>query len=388
MTINVNRKIKVAQVITRMDWGGPPDILRILCQGLRDDEYEIRLISGETKHPSAKTREFLERFKDSFIPVPRLKRDICIISDLIAFISLWRLFRAGKFDIVHTHTAKAGFLGRIAAKLSAVPRVMHTPHGNNFYGYFGTLGSALVVLLEKIADYFTDRWVVLTELEKNDLLDYKISQAEKITVINSGIELNELTGAGIDALIKRRELGIDTSSDNLVAMIGRLEEVKGPEYFIKAAKIVLEKYTPVKFLLVGEGSLRERLKAQARSLKIEDRVIFCGWRDDVREILPIIDILVLPSLNEAVGRILLEAGCLGVPSVASRTGGVPEIILDGSTGILVRRGDALELAEGIVFLLRNPKKRMEIGLAAKEFIKSKFSAGNMIKQIEELYSQG
>ena len=156
---------------------------------------------------------------------------------------------------------------------------------------------------------------------------------------------------------------------------------------MEAAGLVLKEFPAVRFLLAGDGSLKERLKRRSEELGIKDRIVFLGWREDVPEILSAVDILALPSLNEAVGRVILEAGCLGVPAVASRTGGVPEIIRDGSTGILVSPGSARELAEGILLLLRDKEKRRAMGQAAKEWVSGEFSAGNMVKQIEGLYGE-
>ena len=181
------KKIKIAHVITRMDWGGSPDIVRILCQNLPKDIYEPWLITGETKHPSKKTEDFFKQCKDRIICIPALRRDIEPLNDLTTFFKLYVLFLKHRFDIVHTHTAKAGFLGRIAAKLAGVRKVVHTPHGHNFYGYFNPLASKIVVVLEKFADYFTDKIIALTELEKRDLIDYGVSNKEKIVVVKSGL---------------------------------------------------------------------------------------------------------------------------------------------------------------------------------------------------------
>ncbi|HLD40573.1 MAG TPA: glycosyltransferase family 4 protein [Candidatus Omnitrophota bacterium] len=381
------RKIKVAQVITRMDWGGSPDIVRILCERLSSDRYEVWLLTGGTEHPGKKTEDFFRRFKDRIIFVPELKRDVLPVSDLAAFFRLYFLFLKHRFDIAHTHTAKAGFLGRVAAKLAGVKMVIHTPHGNNFYGYFGRMFSALVVWLERFADCFTDRTIVLTELEKKDLIAYGVSKKEKIFVVPSGLELEEYSKGKADIAAKRQELGVSDANEAVVAMIGRLEPVKGPGYFIEAAGLVLKEFPAVRFLLAGDGSLKERLKRRSEELGIGDRIVFLGWREDVPEILSAVDILALPSLNEAVGRVILEAGCLGVPAVASRTGGVPEIIRDGSTGILVSPGSARELAEGILLLFRDKEKRRAMGQAAKEWVSGEFSAGNMVKQIEGLYGE-
>lgn len=388
------RKIKIAQVITRMDWGGSPDIVRILCERLNPDKYEVWLICGDTKHPSKKTEDFFGRFKDRIVVIPELRRDICPISDLAAFLRLYFLFLKHGFDIAHTHTAKAGFLGRISARLAGVPGIIHTPHGNNFYGYFGRVASRLVVWLERFADCFTDRTIVLTELEKKELIEYGVSKKEKISVVPSGLELEEYAQVKVDIVRKKQELGVNNTDETIVAMIGRLEAVKGPEYFIQAAGLVLKEFPAVRFLLAGDGALREKLEAQAERLGIKDRVVFLGWRDDVtvgaRHAAPLlsgIDVLALPSLNEAVGRIILEAACFGVPAVASRTGGVPEIIQDGLTGILVEPGNARELAEGIMLLLRDREKRLEMGQAAKELVFREFSLEKMVRQIEGLYDR-
>lgn len=386
------KKIKIAQVITRMDWGGSPDIVRILCERLNPDKYEVWLICGDTKNPSKKTEDFFGRFKDRIAVIPELRRDICPVSDLAAFVRLYFLFLKHRFDIAHTHTAKAGFLGRIAARFSGVPGIIHTPHGNNFYGYFGKVASRLVVYLERFADCFTDKTIVLTELEKKDLIACGVSKKEKIAVVPSGLELEEYSQVKVDIAGKKQELGLNNLNEAVVAMVGRLEAVKGPECFVEAAGLVLKEFPEVRFLLVGDGSLKDSLKKQAEKLGIKDRVVFLGWRDDVtvgaRHALPLlsgIDVLALPSLNEAVGRIILEAACFGVPAVASRTGGVPEIIQDGLTGILVEPGNPVELAKGIMLLLRDREKRLSMGQAAKELVFREFSVEKMVRQIEGLY---
>lgn len=380
-----NSKIKVVQVITRMDWGGAPDIVRILCALLSPDKFDVWLIIGETKHPSAKTADFLEKFREKTIVIPQLKRDIEPLNDFLTFVKLCHIFQFHKFDVVHTHTAKAGFLGRIAAKLSGVKSVFHTPHGNNFYGYFSPLASKIVVLLEKFADNFTDTTIVLTELEKKELMKYGVSRNEKITAVKSGLEFDTYQKMQVDVLKKKKELGIEDGSQNIVAMIGRLEPVKGPEYFIEAAKLVSEKYPQVKFLMVGDGSLREKLEVQLRQLKVYDKFIFLGWREDIPEILSVIDILVVPSLNEAVGRILLEAGYYGVPVIASCVGGIPEVVKDGVTGILVPSGNGAVLTQGLLSLLNDKAKRASMGKVAREWVRVNFSAEIMVRQISELY---
>ncbi len=380
------KKIKIAQVITRMDWGGSPDIVRIICNKLEPLVYEITLISGQTLYPSKKTKEFLPHFGNKFTVIQELRRDINPFYDLRALSKLYQLFRKEKFDIVHTHTAKAGALGRIAAKLAGTPRIIHMSHGHNFYGYFGVLGSAMVTVVERFCNKFTDKIIALTELEKEDLIKFKVCKPEKVAVVNSGLELDSYRKVNVDAVNIKQSFGIEPHL-NLVGMISRLEPVKGADHIVRAAKIVIDRFVNVRFLIAGEGALREKMEADARELGIFDKFLFLGWREDIREILSVLDLLVQPSLNEAVGRILIEAGACGVPVVATKVGGIPEIIKDNETGILVLPKDADSLAKGILFLLENKEKRVAMGEKAKAWVDEKFSAEKMVNEISDLYKK-
>lgn len=380
------KKIKVAQVITRLDWGGSPDIVRVICTYLDPEVYDITLIIGVTKYPNLKTEEFLKKFGQKALFLPELKRNINPLSDLAAFLRLYFLFRRQKFDIVHTHTAKAGALARTAAFLAGTPVIVHTLHGHNFYGYFGPVSSRIVTIIERWLGYLTDKIIALTELERKDLISFKAAGSEKIRLIYQGLEMEGYAGLNIDKHRVRHSLGIKPD-EKVVGMIGRLEPVKGPEYFIKAAKSVAEVFPRVKFILVGEGSLREKLEKQMKSLGLEEKFIFTGWREDIPEILSILDLLVLPSLNEGVGMVLIEAQGLGVPIVASRVGGIPEIVRDNQTGILVSAGDADSFAGAIKSLLADENRRSAMSQEAIKWIKGKFKARDMIEEISKLYQE-
>ena len=377
-------KIKIAQVITRMDWGGSPDIVRIICERLDSEVYDITLIMGTTNYPSLKTKEFLANFKEQIIVIPQLKRNINPFFDFIAFFRLYILFRGKKFDIVHTHTAKSGALGRLAAYLSGVPKIIHMSHGHNFYGYFGKLGSAFVVAVERMLSRFTDKIIALTELERKDLIVFKVSNAEKIVVVNSGLDLDYYKDVSIDIPIKKESFKIGKDL-KVAGFVSRLEPVKGAQLVLDAARIVSEKFSNVKFIIAGDGSLRGKMEKEARELNIEDKCLFLGWREDVPEILAILDVLIQPSLNEAVGRIFIEAGASGIPVVATKVGGIPEIVLDNETGILVEPDNTQGLAQAIIYLLENDAKRKEMGAKAKNRINERFSAQNMVKNISQVY---
>ncbi len=386
MLLRISRKIKVAEVITRLDWGGSPDIVRIICNYLDHRNYDLRLISGSTEFPSAKTIEFLKNFKHRVTIIPNLKRNVNAINDLLALIKLFFLFRREKFDIVHTHTAKAGALGRIAAHLCGIPVIIHTPHGHNFYGYFNPIFSKIVIAIERFLAHFTDKIIALTELEQRDYLRFKIATIQRISLIYPGLDLGKYAEEEKNTIQIKQDFNIGVG-ENVIGMIARLESIKGPEYFVEAAKEVAARLESVKFIVVGEGSLRKRLESRVKELELSDKFIFSGWSEDIPQILSILDILVLPSLNEAVGMVLIEAQAQGVPVVATDVGGIPEIIKDNETAVLVPPRDFKELAEAIISLLKDSKKREKMAVAGRDWVRDKFGTEEMMHKTTALYKE-
>ena len=380
------KKIKIAQIITRMDWGGSPDLVRIMCEHLDTAKYDITLISGPTVHPTERTEQFLKKFTGPYIIVPQLKRDIEIIHDIIAFIRLYVLLRLKKFDIVHTHTAKAGALGRLAARLAGVRVIVHSPHGHNLYGYFKPRMTRRIIKVERFLSRFTDKIIALTQLEKKDYLEHSIGSPSTIDVIYAGMDLD---GYRSDPLMKEKlkaSLGIP-QGQNVVGMIGRLEQVKGPGYFVEAAMQIARLRQDSCFVLIGDGSLKRELENKVKAKGFKGRIIFTGWRENIGEMLTMLDIMVLPSLNEAVGLVLIEAQSQGIPVVASNVGGIPETIKENETGFLVQAGHSDKLAQAILFLLDHPDKRISMGAAAREWVGARFKAQQMTANIANLYEE-
>jgi len=369
-----------------MDWGGSPDILRVLCRGLDPAVFDVSLIIGKTGHASAKTRVFLEEFKGKVTVIKQLKRDISPFDDIAAFIKLYRIFRETGFDVVHTHTAKAGALARLAAFLAGVPVIIHTPHGHNFYGYFNAFFSGLIRTIEKLLSRFTDKIMVLTELEKSDHIKYRVANRDKLVLINQGLDLSGFEPDSKDSISARENLGI--SGNCLVAgFVGRLEPVKGPQYFIKAAKKILEEREDVRFILTGEGSLRRELEDDVSSWGLRERIVFLGWQENVPGVMSAMDMLVLPSLNEAVGIVLIEAQSLGIPVIASDVGGIPEVVKDGQTGLLVRPADPDALAKAMLKLLDDPALRRAMSGSASAWCRGRFTADAMLDKVTRMYKE-
>jgi glycosyltransferase involved in cell wall biosynthesis len=380
----MTKKIQVAQIITRMDWGGSPDLVRILCERLDPAKYDLTLISGPTVHATAKTEKFLKQFSGAYIVIPQLRRDIKPVHDIIAFLRLYLLLRFKRFDIVHTHTAKAGALGRLAARAAGVRVIVHSPHGHNLYGYFSPGLTRSIIKVERFLSHFTDKIIAATQLEKKDYLEHYIGTPGNIDVIYAGLDLQSRQVAPDIKESTKVSLGI-SGNGLVVGMIGRLEEVKGPGYFVDAAIRIAQLRTDVCFVLIGEGSLKNTLQDQVVVAGLKDRIIFSGWRNDADRLLVALDIMVLPSLNEAVGLVLIEAQLQGIPVVASNVGGIPETIKENETGILVVAGHADKLAQAILFLLDHPDKRALMGWAAREWAGSRFKAEQMALNISDLY---
>ncbi len=387
--------IKVLHIITRFDKGGSAQNTYLSLLGLRKKNYQLSLVSGlslesEMKYEEIKAKEkdihILESEGIEFIQCPFLLRRINVIKDLKAFFDIWRIIKKYNPLIVHTHSSKAGLMGRLAAKLAGAPITVHTPHGHVFFGYFGPFKTKLFIIFEKLASRITDKIVALTNREKKDHILFKIAEEDKFSVIYSGIELNILKESSSEEKQNlKKELGIPENS-LIVGTAGRLVPVKGPEFLVKASKYVISKYPDIYFMFTGDGPLEQDLKRKALEMGISDNIIFLSWRDDLAKIISIYDIFVLSSLNEGMGRVLVEAMALGKSIVASNVGGIPDLVIHGKNGFLVPLKNPKELAKYIQILLEDEKKREKMGLAGKE-MSLNFSAENMVEKIAELYEE-
>lgn len=387
--------IKVLHIITRFDKGGSAQNTYLSLLGLRKKNYQLSLVSGlslesEMKHEEIKAKEkdiqILKSEGIEFTQCPSLLRRINIIRDLKAFFDIWRIIKKYNPLIVHTHSSKAGLMGRLAAKLAGTPIIVHTPHGHVFFGYFGPFKTKLFIIFEKLASRITDKIVALTNREKKDHILFKIAEEDKFSVIYSGIELNILKESSSEEKQNlKKELGIPENS-LIVGTAGRLVPVKGPEFLVKASKYIISKYPDTYFMFTGDGPLEQDLKRKALEMGISDNIIFLGWRDDLVKIISIYDIFVLPSLNEGMGRVLVEAMALGKSIIASNVGGIPDLVIHGKNGFLVPPKNPKELAKYIQVLLEDKDKREKMGLAGKEMAYN-FTSERMVEKIANLYKK-
>jgi len=313
--------------------------------------------------------------------VPDLVREISPYRDIKAWLHLVRILRWGRFDVLHTHTSKAGILGRAAAVwIHPRPAIVHSPHGHVFYGYFGKTKSFLFMLLERCAGWVTDRMIVLTTQGMRDHEKLGIMPATRMQVIPSGVDMKRFRDA--ESVNFRERLGLSQGSF-LVGSVGRLVEVKGHIYLIRAVADLDD----VHVILIGEGALEERLRLEAARLGIQRRLHLLGFSEQIPELLKGLDLFVLPSLNEGMGRALVEAMASGLPCVATRVGGVVDLIQDGITGLLVPSQDEMALSKAIQNLMKNPQKRASLGTLARQWVGETYSREYMVNRIASLYHQ-
>ncbi len=387
-------KIKTVHIITRLDKGGSAENTLLTVGGLDKEIYDIILIRGLSIESNMAEDESIAVEKSvrdvegegvRVITIPSLVRRIQPFYDLKAFFALIKILRYERPHIVHTHTSKAGILGRWAAFFARVPVIVHTPHGHVFWGYFGRLKTGIFILLEKISALITDRLVVLTEQEKNDHLHFHIAPENKFSVVHSGINLDRFSNTSVDPAAMKKELEIP-EGNFVVGTTGRLTHIKGHRYLIEAAGKIISSRPDTTFVFLGDGELLDELKNMASISGIEENIKFLGWRQDVAEVMSIFDVFVLPSLNEGMGRVLVEAMALGKPILASDIGGIPDLVADGENGYLVPVGDVEALTARIREFLDDPWKREEMGNAGKRYA-ANFSADAMVEKIDRLYRE-
>lgn len=385
---------KVFHIITRLDMGGSAQNTLDTCLNLNRSKYDVYLIHGLSVESAMTAKErstVAKRIAKArqcgvkVITLDTLVRRIDIFKDLMTFFSLWRIMRREKPIIVHTHTSKAGLLGRLSAWFAGVPLIVQTPHGHVFYGHFGLLGSKFCLLLEKLAARLTDRLIALTDQERMDYVQFAVAPSSKLRTIHSGVALDRYLNGQFDQNRKRAFLEC-ADHDLIIGFVGWLLPIKGVMHLLKAMEIICRHYPHTRLVYVGKGGLEKDLKAATQRLGLTTNIKFLGWRDDIAEIMPLFDIFVLPSLNEGMGRVLVEAMAAARPVVASDVGGIPDLIKPGQNGILVPPGNTQALAAGIMQLIDQPNKANKMGQVGRQLSRN-YRLETMIQKIEDLYEE-
>jgi glycosyltransferase involved in cell wall biosynthesis len=315
------------------------------------------------------------------VRVQGLGREVRPWSDLLVIGRLYRMIRDYRPTIVHTHTAKAGFVGRVAARLAGVPVVVHTFHGHVLRGYFGRLKTALYRWLERQLARRSDALIAVSEAVKQDLVALGVGEAQRFHVIPLGLPLHELTGA-LPRGGLRDGAGVPAGAA-LIGVVGRLVPIKDLHTFIEAAGRLRRTHPEAHFALVGDGELRHDLEQRVRELGLADCAHFFGWRRDMAAVYGDLDVVVNSSRNEGTPVALIEALAAGRPVVATAVGGTPDLLGGGRRGALVPPGDPEALAAAIAAALREPSpQRAE---EARRYVMEHHSVDRLLADVDALY---
>lgn len=374
------------RVIARLNVGGPAIHTVLLTQLLNPQRFASTLVIGKVS-PSEGDMSYLAQEKgvEPYI-IPELGREIHWRNDLIVLWKLFRVMRRMRPTIVHTHTAKAGMLGRLAAKLAGVPVVVHTFHGHVFHGYFSPLKTGIFLGIERFLSKFTNALVTVSPKQREEILSYGIGHPGKVEAIDLGLELQRFVeGSGVKGGL-RQELGIDSESP-LVGIVGRLVPVKNHRLFLEAAQQVLAQTPDVHFAILGDGELRDELQRYAADLRIASNVHFLGFRPNSPEMFVDLDVVALSSLNEGTPVTLIEAMAAGKPVVSTDVGGVSDVVVHNVAGFLVPSQDSAALAQGLQRMLSLPTaERAAMGQAGCQHVYPKYDISTLTHRIEQLYT--
>jgi glycosyltransferase involved in cell wall biosynthesis len=368
-------RVGVMQVVTRLNVGGPGRAVLALQDALPERGFEPTLVHGSV---AATEGELAGRGR--VVAVPALVREIDPVHDVLAYGRIAHLVRRLRPALVHTHMAKAGALGRLAAS-GAGAAVVHTFHGHVLQGYFGAMRNATFASLERRLARRTDALIAVAEQVRDDLLELGVGVPERWHVVPIGIDAQAMHP--IDRTIARRRLGLPASGP-IVGCVGRLVPIKDHETFLRAARVVAAEREDVTFAIAGDGELRERLERRAMDL-VGPRAVFLGWVDDLPTLYGALDVVALTSRLEGTPLSLIEAGAAGRPAVATRVGGVADVVRDDETGYLVDPMDAPAVARRLLELLEEPRRAGSMGASARRHIRRRFSTEAMVDGVAQIY---
>jgi len=372
------QKINILYVIAKLELGGAQKQLLSLVSNLGNERFRPFLFTAKRglliSEASAIDGLTLERSC-------YLERAISPFKDLLSLAEIYLFIKKNNIDIVHTHGSKAGILGRFAARLAGIKVNIHTIHGWSFNDCQPWLFRKLIIWLERLVGEFTDRLIVVSRHDKQKGLKNHIGSEDKYVLIHYGIDYAEFNRDGQKI---KEELGIN-SKDLVVANISCFKPQKSPLAFVKLAYLVSQNIPDVKFLLVGDGVLRGKIERLILRLNLQKQLILTGWRRDIPDILSAADVFVLNSLWEGLPVTALEALASGRPVIATHTGGISEVIIEGRNGFLVSPTDMQGMCKKLTILLRNPDLRKAMSGNAKEALTSDFLLDSMVEKTKNLY---
>lgn len=374
-------RIKVLHLITRSILAGAQDNTFLTAERHDRSRYEVHVACN----PDGVLFGRAQRVSERCFALPNMVREVSPMKDLRVLFELTQLMRRERYGVVHTHTAKAGFIGRIAARLSGIPVVVHTYHAFPFDDDFPFWKRALYLQMERWARPLADHIITLSERHREEGARFGMIDLRRSSSIYTGIDLMRLRPTRTREEV-RSELGVP-SGWQVVIQVGRLDAQKAPLKMVEAFAQVVSKMPETMLWMVGEGKLRTRVEAQVRALNLQQRVQLLGLRHDVPDLLNAADVFAFSSLFEAMGRSMVEAMLIGCPVVVPEIGGIPEVVQHRETGLLYPRGVTARLAREIIYLLQNPGEQDRLTRNARRQVRALFDGDAMVRSIEACYEQ-
>jgi glycosyltransferase involved in cell wall biosynthesis len=380
--------IRILRVIARLNMGGPALHVSYLSAGLRDRGYETTLVAGSV---STGEQSMAYVAEERGVPVhlmPHLHREISPIQDILATFRLAKMIREQRPHILHTHTAKAGAIGRLAAVVAGKARppiVVHTFHGHVLRGYFGGFRTAVFRGLERLLAPVADTLIAVSPEVRDDLVALNVAPPEKFEVIRLGIELDErVVHAQEERKRTRRVMGVPDDRF-LVGWIGRMTGVKRGADVLRAFRLLRDQGVDATLCMVGDGPEREQLEALASNLGLMHDCLFAGYQEDVGPFFAAFDAFLLPSANEGTPVTAIESIASGCPVVATRVGGVPDVVEEGVDGFMVEPGDLEAIADRLGRLAADPELRARMGAAGRQRVLPRYAVERLVDDVDSLY---
>jgi glycosyltransferase involved in cell wall biosynthesis len=381
--------IRVVHIITRLILGGAQENTLYTAIGQHHDpRFDVTLLCGVDEAGEGNMYGQATAAGLNVVVLPSLVREIRPLTDVKALLDVYRFLRQGAFTIVHTHSSKAGIIGRLAARAAGVPIVVHTLHGLVFHEFQSAWRNRIYVSLKRLCAPLTDTIISVSDRVAQTALDRGIGRPDQHVTIFSGIELDRFLSVrdrlSVEEAKARAEI---PASAPVVGKIARLFPLKGHVQFLEMAAEIARRMPDVWFLLVGDGPLRDELQAEAQRLGIADRLVMVGRvpPDRVPEFIQAMDVVVHTSLREGIARVLPQAGAVGKPVVTFDLDGAPEVVHDGVSGYLVPPVDTARVAERVVELLGDPGRRRAFGDAGRAFAAEHFAVERMVERINGVY---
>lgn len=376
-----SRPIRVMVLISRLNIGGPAMHAALLVKRFGFPDYESVLVCGES-HPDGGDMAYFARAQGiEPLFMPEMTGSSNPLHALKAIYHLRKLMQEFKPDIVHTHMAKAGFLGRVAAWLAGVPVIVHTYHYHVFGGDFDPLRTRLFIWMDRLAARVSDMLIVLTQNLRHELSAvYGVASKAQMTVLPLGLDLSSFAETPRKQGSFRERFGLPKDAP-LIGIVGRLVQVKNHDLFLEAAALVRQARPDARFVIVGDGEDRMDIMAKVRTMGLNDVVLMTGWQADLPPVYSDLDVLVNSSSNEGSPTPIMEALVAGCPVVATAVGGVPDMLDHGRLGLLAMPGNAESLAGAILQALRDPINAE----TAREVMMSRYDIARLLHDMDSLY---